>query len=415
MPDTVAQQIASINTILLVIPTNSDYSRIFAGVALGMILKDKRVTILNDAITTKEPLIQKLKDFHFTALHTKASKSVTLIINKAANNITQSFIDETDEKISISFEMDTQEIKTESLVELKKAKIDQDIALVLGEKGGELINKYNRIISQFPDDKVRYISPVKTLEVFQLWVNVILTSSNSVGLDASILTLLTASLLSETDMLSTIVHKGVFDTLKLLLDSGASYSDARNLAGLFQNSALKEFYSLDMTSSKNIGNGIYISHIVDSTNVYNISPPYLPNASHFFDCKIAIAIIQKPKHCKVFIANNKPQYDLSPIISEYKGEGNNNSFYFKSTKHSSEVEQDIVRKLINITMGSVAPSEMIVLDETKQSEQEIRFTQGLSNDDPLSSAIETKVITKVPTPVEAPTNNGNDVKIVEEC
>lgn len=413
MDDVLTQKINSAASVLIIIPTDTDFATIYAGIVMGQAVRNKPVTILNDAVTTNKLLIYKLKNFTFTALHTRALRSFTLTINKESNNVKKSFIDETDEKITLSLETVDGEYDPAHLIELKQSKIDQELVIVLGRQETKFPDKYSRIIQKQPPEKVVYYSSLST------WAGSVFGSFDIKQFDEFSLTLLLASFITETRFLKTNINPSNLDFIKQLLIAGASYSDAFNVATSFVNSDDVGFIIQEVTNSKNMGGGIYYSHVIDINNLYAIKPPYLPSMVHFADCKICFTIISKKNINTVFVVNNKDRFNLESIKTEYDVEGDNTYLYFNSNKETKELEQDLMKRLIQITTNGVGNTQIMAssaLDETGHESN--KFTQGLENSDPLIPA--TAIPFPDPSAVNIPTNNdqntnGNSVKIGEEC
>ena len=224
MEDPLAQQINRAASVLIVIPTDIDFAAIYAGVAMGQAIKNKPVTILNDAVTTNKLLIYKLKNFKFNALHTRATRSFTLVINKETNKIKRSFIDETDEKISLSLETEAGEINPGTLVEFKQSKIDQDFVIILVGSEEKMPLKYSRILDKQPPEKTIYISRN------QLWAEKVISFFDKIVFDEFSLTILLASLITQTRGLASFVNGFTLELVKQLISYGANYNDAFNVA-----------------------------------------------------------------------------------------------------------------------------------------------------------------------------------------
>ena len=412
MDDSLARKINSANSILLVIPTDIDFAMIYAGIAMGQAIKNKPVTILNDAVTTNKLLIYKLKNFRFNALHTRATRSFTLIINKLANRIKQTFIDESDEKINLCFETETGDFDPKSFIELKQSKIDQDLIIILNSKESPMPNKYAMAVGKQAEEKIVNFTSNK------FWADTVLSSFDRFSFNEFSLTLRLASLMTETRFLRSNVTAETLDLMKQLISLGADYNDAFNVATAYINGEEAGFSGSEMLNAKNMGDGIYFSHVIDTDNLYPIKPPYLPLIAYFADCKICFTIITKKNFNTVFIVNKKDRFSLNLIRQQYGGIGDNNYLYFKSEVEAKELEQDLMRKIITITNGSTGISQVSAALESEEEETQrtLKFTQGLEKPDPLGPAPFIPPVVNPITPTAKPNNgNGSPVRVAEEC
>jgi hypothetical protein len=371
MDQSTALKLGNAKSLLIIVPTDRDYSAILTGVAIALALAPNHIiTILNDTITTDPVLIYKLKGYKFNALHSRATKSYTLTLDKEAYKIKETFVDETDEKLSLTFQVNDQSIPTDKLFNLRMPRLDQEIVLQINTEGYILPNKYQSILSRFAPEKVEHLNNSKGDKYDQISalnaLNLIETAKGTLTPEIAQLFLNAfyfqngAQIESLDQFHSTFIEK--------LLGFGASLHTARRELEQIQTGADMLLTSLALQRLVNAGNGIYYALVEDKENNIHASPYFEPIFAHLIDCKVAFLVLSHKKKNHVYITRQSDDFSIKPLIEQYKGEGSESYGYFVSKIETKTLVETIMRILINPNATQVVSTQAQITETQKEKE-----------------------------------------------
>jgi hypothetical protein len=404
--------LSSTNKILLIVPSDKDYAAIYTAISLATSFQNssdnkfKSCFVLSDALAQDKLLINNLNHIKYKPLHSKSFQLFSINIDKSRFNLQNLLVDESQDKVSISFEAENSDLDLKEIISVRPPLTSFDMIISLSTEYIHQQQKYLNIINQIGENKLFKISSkyigLETKEIFE---------KHGYELDNSLI----IKSLAESNTPANIINN--HKLMKFL------YNNLNDVYGI-QDALISserlttddiQLINLADSTYQSLGNGIYCSIISDPTNILKI-PRYLH--SKFFDlhdCTLAFIIIERHKANYVFVKvpdenfiDKLPQPNNIELIKD--------CIIFKSTSSVNDIKQELIRTFIKQTITSEKEVTNFIYEPKGEGivEESHKFTQGLSDYTPLKPAVNTHII----SPKSEPINNSTAIEketLIEEC
>jgi hypothetical protein len=375
MDENLTRKIDEARSILIVVPSDIDVAAAYYALAIASACQDKFVTLVSDGINKVRSLAIQAAQLNINPMTTKAIRSYVLTLKKSSNTINDVYIDETPERLSLSFRSAQIGLDLTQILDLKAPKIDQDLLIVVQSNNYTPSKKYRQIIESFTPEKRNTLvaETSQDSEIFGRRVLNIVKNIKAEITNSEIYNSLLMGVITQSHNFFQQSREALTHANELLLN-GANYQTVASRLNTINSTEEVLFLNLIQTNIHELSSNIYLSQIDETSDRVGLT---LSSMTHIVipeHCNTLIILLSGIKGNRIFVINLNNSISFSGLIKKYNAVGDNHMFYFASKANRNDLLNELSQHMIN-------PYE---LHEMTKAEIELmpleapRFTQGLN-------------------------------------